>query len=169
MLGRCGFALESAAARVCREAGARVSTNIFVQDLDIVAEDQRRIEVVAEGLPVFHGAQLAIDTTGVPSPDGEPHQQCQDMDGAVLDAARRRKARTYPELTGGRGRAKLVNWGTFFGGDADVHPSTRQDQDPRHPCASVLDAPMGFTLGLRSSPGLRFLVVGASWAARSRW
>ena len=27
---------------------------------------------------------------------------------AALGAARRRKARTYPELTGGRGRAKLV-------------------------------------------------------------
>ena len=94
MLGRRGFALESAAARVCREAGARVSTNIFVRDLDIVAaraEDQRRIEVIAEGLPVFH--HLAIDTTLV-SPvraDGETHRQCQDTDGAALDAARRRK------------------------------------------------------------------------------
>ena len=31
----CGFALESAAAHVCREAGARVSTSIFVRDLDL--------------------------------------------------------------------------------------------------------------------------------------
>ena len=113
VLGRRGFALESAAPRVCREAGARVSTNIFVRDLDVVtarAENHRRIEVIAEGLPVFHGAQLAIDTTLV-SPvraDGETHRQCQDTDGAALDAARRRKERTYPELTGGRGRAKLV-------------------------------------------------------------
>ena len=64
MLGRRGFALESAAARVCREAGARVSTNIFVRDLDVVA-------VI---LPVYHGARLAIDTTLV-SPlraDGTP-------------------------------------------------------------------------------------------------
>ena len=39
-------------------------------------EDQQRIEVIAEGLSVFHGAQLAVDTTLV-SPlraDGEPHQ-----------------------------------------------------------------------------------------------
>ena len=47
VLGRRGYALESAAGRVCREA-----------------------------LPVFHGAQLAIDT---------PHRQCQDMDGAALE------------------------------------------------------------------------------------
>ena len=110
VLGRRGFALESAPARVCREAGATVSTNIFVRDLDVVAaqaEDQRRIEVIAEGLPVFHGALLAVDTTLV-SPlraDGEPHRQCHDTDGAALVAARRRRARTYPELAGGRGRA----------------------------------------------------------------
>ena len=65
VLGRRGFALESAAARVCREAGARVRTNVFVRDLDLLPQgvpDQRRLEVVAEGLPLFHGAQLAIDT-----------------------------------------------------------------------------------------------------------
>ena len=103
VLGRRGFALESAVARVCREAGARVSMNVFLRDLDlpIGAMDQRRIEVIAEGLPVFHGAQLAIDATLV-SPlraDGEPHRRCPD---------RRRQERTYPELTGGRSRARLV-------------------------------------------------------------
>ena len=43
-------------ARLCREAGARVSMNVFLRDLDlpIDAMDQRRIEVIAEGLPVFH-------------------------------------------------------------------------------------------------------------------
>ena len=35
VLGRRGFALESAAARVCREAGARVSTNVMLRDLDL--------------------------------------------------------------------------------------------------------------------------------------
>ena len=35
VLGRRGAALESVAVRVCREAGARVSTNVFVRDLDI--------------------------------------------------------------------------------------------------------------------------------------
>ena len=34
-LGESGFSLKSAAARVCREAGARVSTNLFVRDLDL--------------------------------------------------------------------------------------------------------------------------------------
>ena len=37
-----------------------------MRDLDIALPDhvdERRIEVIADGLPLFHGAQLAIDTT----------------------------------------------------------------------------------------------------------
>ena len=86
---------------VCREAGARVSANVFLRDLDlpIGAMDQRQIEVIAEALPVFHGAQLAIDATLV-SPlraDGEPHRHCPDEDGAALTSARRRKERTHTQ------------------------------------------------------------------------
>ena len=36
VLGSRGFSVESAAARVCREAGARVSTNLLVRDLDLL-------------------------------------------------------------------------------------------------------------------------------------
>ena len=46
VLGSRGFALESAAGRVCREAGARVATNQFVRDLDLGvpnANDNRRL------------------------------------------------------------------------------------------------------------------------------
>ena len=39
VLGRRGFALESAPARVCHEAGARVTTNVFVRDLDLGAPE----------------------------------------------------------------------------------------------------------------------------------
>ena len=50
-----GLALESAGARVCREAGGRVVTNMFVRDMDLgvpVAGDNRRLEVVVDGLPL---------------------------------------------------------------------------------------------------------------------
>ena len=67
VLGRRGFALECAAAQVCREAGGRVSTNVMVRDLDVAEfnlRDTRRLEVVADGLSIFGGAaQFAIDTT----------------------------------------------------------------------------------------------------------
>ena len=55
-------------------------------------------------------SQVAIDATLVSSlpADGEPHRRGVDEDGAVPTIARRRKERTYPEFTGGSGRAKLV-------------------------------------------------------------
>ena len=89
--------VESAAARVCREAGARVSLNVRVQDVDLARPDvldNRRLEIVADGLLLFHGAQLAIDTRVAPTWLG-------------LLLARRRKG-TYPELGGEFGRARLV-------------------------------------------------------------
>ena len=34
MLGKRGFPLECAAAQVCREAGARLASNVFVRDME---------------------------------------------------------------------------------------------------------------------------------------
>ena len=63
-MGRRGYALEAAAARICRETSARVVTNCFMRDmnLDVPPNDGRRLEVVANNLPLWNGAQLAIDT-----------------------------------------------------------------------------------------------------------
>ena len=63
MLGRRGFPLECAAAQICREAGARVATNVLVRDMDLAAFnalDSRRLEVVADGLTLWHGAQWSL-------------------------------------------------------------------------------------------------------------
>ena len=105
VLGKRGCPLECAAAQVCREGGARVSANVPVRDLDLVAHnnlDGRR--------------QLTIDTTLV-SPlrrDGSARARAADHDGAVLVEARRRKERTYPELSGegvrARGSGRPVEW-----------------------------------------------------------
>ena len=84
-MGRRWFALESAAVRVCREAGGRV-TNVMVRDLDLPvpdAADGRRQEVVVDGLPLFGGSQLAVDTTLVCAlrSDGTPHRGAAEADG----------------------------------------------------------------------------------------
>ena len=66
--------MEVAVARICREGGARVSTNVKVRDLDfsqVPGVDGRRLEVVAEGLSLFGGAQLAIDATLVSALRGD--------------------------------------------------------------------------------------------------
>ena len=92
VLGRRGFALEVAAAQVCREAGVRVSTNQFVRDLDLGefnGLDGRRLEVIADGLSLWRGAQLAIDTTLV-SPlhrDGTARRAA-DRNGVALEQER---------------------------------------------------------------------------------
>ena len=55
VLGRRGFAVESAAAQTCREARGRVTTDVMVRDLDLAApnvRDARRLEVL-DGLPLF--------------------------------------------------------------------------------------------------------------------
>ena len=106
VLGRRGYPLESCAARICREAGARVSVNIRVQE-PVPRADNRRLEVVADGLPSFmaHSWPWTPKVSTVRA-DGAPRRQS-ERDGAALDQARRTKERTYPELTGEHGRAVL--------------------------------------------------------------
>ena len=54
VLGRRGFAVESAIARICREGGARVSTNVFMRDLDLGAFNRGRWAVTVWWSPVGH-------------------------------------------------------------------------------------------------------------------
>ena len=115
-----GGPLERAAARICREGGARVTTNTRLADLNIQnlsRVDDRRIEVIANGLPMWGGSQLAVDTTLV-SPltrTGEPRSRGGTYAGAALHDARRSKERTYPELLNNR-RCRLVVLGIEVGG-----------------------------------------------------
>ena len=87
--------LERAAARICREAGARVATSVALRDLnlDVPPTHCRRIEVVANGLPLWQGAQIAVDTTLV-SPlqrDGQPRPGADARPGLALAQAAARK------------------------------------------------------------------------------
>ena len=69
----------------------------------------RRIEVIANGLPLWGGAQLAVDTTLV-SPltsSSQPRRRAGQYAGAALQDARKSKERTYPELLRSR-RCRLV-------------------------------------------------------------
>ena len=120
VLGRRGFALESVAARTCREAGGRVRTNMLVRDmdLDVPIADARRLEVVVDGLPLQGGAQLAADTTLVCAlhADGRPRLGAAKHDGVALKVARRKKSTVYPELVGPHSRAKLVVLAAEVGG-----------------------------------------------------
>ena len=67
--------------------------------------------VAVDELTLWHGAQLAVDTT-LASPlrrDGSAMFRATDHDGAVLVEARRWKERTFPELSGGvAGGARIL-------------------------------------------------------------
>ena len=79
-------------------------------DIPVSVNDGRRLEVPANGLPLFGGEQLAVDTTLVPSLhcDGSPRRGAVDENGAVLVAVWRRKERTHPVLVLPSRRTRLV-------------------------------------------------------------
>ncbi|OLP81577.1 hypothetical protein AK812_SmicGene37863 [Symbiodinium microadriaticum] len=71
----------------------RVGRNVALaaMNVDVPIHDGRRIEVVCNGLPLWHGAQLAVDATLVSpvSRDGRPHPGTETQPGfAVRTAAR---------------------------------------------------------------------------------
>jgi len=109
-----GGPLERAAARICREAGARVTTNTRVADLNIPSVhrlDDRRIEVIANGLPLLGGCQLAVDTTLV-SPltregKGSPDGGTGGMRGRLCRMPAATRSEFTPELVAS-GRCRLV-------------------------------------------------------------
>ena len=77
----------------------------MVRDLDFAelrAADGRRLEVVVDGFPLFGGCQLVVDTTLVCALhcDGSPHRGAENLDGVVLERARRRMEQTYIEVVG---------------------------------------------------------------------
>ena len=94
-----GSPAEVCAAKICREGGARVRENQFLRDLnaEVASIDGRRIEVIANGLPLWGGKQVAIDTTVVSAMTGTG-QARSDKPGQALQDAKRRKEIKYPEL-----------------------------------------------------------------------
>ena len=132
VLGRRGFAIESTGARICREAGDRVTVNMRVRDMDLAlpqAQDRRRLEIVADGLALFGGMQLAVVS---PLHCGGTARPGAGDTGVALVQARRKKERTYP--VGGLGwreggavgptrpRSSCVFWPAHQGQSGIAHP-----------------------------------------------
>ena len=135
VLGRRGWAVENTAG-ICREAGGRVTSNVMLRDLDLVGphvDDGRRLEVIADGLPLFGVAQLAVDTTLVSAlrADGLARRRAAQQDGVAAEFARQRKVRTFPELVGPYRRAHLVVLAlevTLVERDASFHHSAGEGE-----------------------------------------
>ena len=173
VLGRRGFAVESAAARICREGGARVTVNMLVRDMDLPvpnARDARRLEIVADGLPLFGGVQLALDTTLV-SPlhcDGSPHRgaanndgrpcSCSTQEGDDISRADWSQCSMSPGETGGRGGPKRLDrsWSSW------PRPKVEKPLGPEKTRRAVLVVSMGLSFGVRGSTSFRRVFVGCA-------
>ena len=134
VLGARGAPLERAAARMCLEAGARVATNVLLRDVNVglPLADSRRIEVLANGLPLWQGAEVAVDTTLVCplTCSGETRPGTEREPGLALQTAANRKRRAvYPELLAAKrcelcpaayprrgGRERQTAWKPLVGG-----------------------------------------------------
>ena len=64
----------------------------------------RRLAVVAQGLPLRAGAQLAVDVTlhSAVAANGSANSRASDVDGTFAEGARRDKEEAYPEQFEGR-------------------------------------------------------------------
>ena len=169
LLDRRGFAVETAAAKVCR-AGARVTTNIMVRDWDLgVAQ------------PALDGRKLALDTTLV-SPvraDGTARLVAGQRDGVALVSARRLKDLTYPELVGRGARARLVVLAGEVGGRWSRETSTflrllaeaKARAEPLAPEESgvCLEGQVECDPGLRCRSGVCLLVADPPWRGCGWW
>ena len=120
-LGRRSCPLESAAARVCREAWGRVVTNMFVRDMDwggacgwrqqALGSGRRRPAVARRSaVGSGHNTRLLCSWQWRTKTRSSNHGQC------GLTQARRRKEKTYRELTGPGPRGRLVVLALEVGG-----------------------------------------------------
>ena len=181
VLGRRGFAVENAAARICREAGGRVSTNVWVRDLDlpVPVNDARRLEIVVDGLPLHGGAQFAVDTTlvSVLKGDGTVLGRGSQLDRVALRTARRRKERTCPELVrpGQKGEASVPCWRSgraVVGGDRLLlETSCQSEGEKRTSCAAEegragMETSVGVVVGMCSSTCFRLFTPGEEGVRR---
>ena len=138
---------------VCREAGARVSTNVLVRDLDILPldrQDGRKLEVVADGLPLGHHHCVAFEGRRDSPPCHRrrcpsccPESQNEDV------------PRTYRGCRAGTTRGACDrSRRALFRGDSSVFASVGKSKSkgstssPPDPCSSLVAAEVAHNPGM---------------------
>ena len=118
VLGRRGFAVESAGARICREGGGRVVTNAILRDFDLAASnpaDQRRVEILADGLPLF-GWSAVGSRHHIGCPAALRRSSSRGCEGWCGDAGCSSPEGENAPQTRGTTPQGSVGWGTLVGG-----------------------------------------------------
>ena len=123
MLGRRGYALESFMARVCREAGGRVRTNLLVRDVDVPApnaSDGRRLEAVVDCLPVRGGPRWPSTPPAMARQDGEPTRTVAWLSGGTEEERTHIPRTPWPASTGATCGRCSGSWRSLVRGDQRV-------------------------------------------------
>jgi hypothetical protein len=113
--------VERAWQRVFREAGGRVLPQTLLRDLglrpQVPAWDDRRIDLVARGLPLFGGLPICGDAAVVSAihADGMPWSGAEANDGVALARTTAAHQETYAELCAS-GSLRFVMLGAELGG-----------------------------------------------------
>ena len=112
--------LEMAWVQVAREAGGRARHNVPIGRVgvsNIHPDDQRRLDGVVSGLPIYQGLPLVLDAT-IRSPltsQGVPIPRADVENGATFVKARADKRQAYPELFASD-RCRFITCTTETGG-----------------------------------------------------
>ena len=121
---------ERTLARVCREAGATVRCNAKLRDMNVRvhATDERSIEVLASGLAMNHGAQLAV---------GHHPPQCSDCQReSVSQRQWTGQCSPKPDLTK---RPSMPSLSRVIGASSSLSASKRGDGGAMRPRLSSKD------------------------------
>ena len=163
VLGGRGWAVENAAARICREPGGRVTTVVLVRDLDL-------------GAP-----HVAVDTTLVSAlrADGSCRRRAAQHDGVAAKAARQSKARTSPNCgtapQSSPGCLGARSWWSLVARDSGIHHPIGQGQSSWRNAAGVATHGTGVAslvvirFGVCTGSGCGFHRVRAAGSSRLRW
>ena len=177
-----GWALENVVVRICREAGGRVTTNVLVGNLDLIGpnvEDTRRVEVVADGLPLCGGAQLTRQwsvhcvLTAPPRGGQRPTKEWRQQ---RLDAGNAGLIPSWLVCTEGRALwFSRWSWRPMVARNAEFSLTIGQckgqggNRVDATTCGAVLAFMVGFVLGVHCRSGAGFHDVGIAWRSRRRW
>ena len=166
VLGRRGVCNGKCRCRICREAGGQSDHQHLRARTAPNALDSRRLEVVADGLLLFGGAQLAVDTTMV-SPllgDGSTHR------GAA-------EAKKGTHISRARSRARLVVLAMEVGGRWSPEALTfirflakaKARHEPNLMRRAGLADVMVFSPGMCCCPRARHVALGTEGLRGRRW
>jgi hypothetical protein len=125
--------VERTLARILREAGARVHMHVPLahMNLDPPPADGRAIEILAQGLPLWHGAQVDATLVSPVGRDGAAHPHAATTPATASPRLRGANASRFTLSLHPNAAAVLSLWGWKSAGAGALRPSPLSTASPR--------------------------------------